>query len=96
MGQRGEGAVGRGVRIATDHRHARQGRTLFGADHVHDALTLVVHAEVGQAEFFCVAIQRLHLQARDGIGDAVGAIRGGDVVVGHHQVGGLAPGLATG
>ena len=34
-------AVGAGVAVAADHRHAGQGGAVFGADHVHDALAFV-------------------------------------------------------
>ena len=47
--QRAERAVGRGVRIAADDRHAGQRRALLRADHVDDALAQVVHLELGDA-----------------------------------------------
>ena len=37
-GERAEGAVGRGVRVAADDRHAGLGDAQLGTDHVHDAL----------------------------------------------------------
>ncbi len=37
-GQRAEGAVGGGVRVAAHDRHARLGQAQLRADHVHDAL----------------------------------------------------------
>ncbi|MNQ86901.1 hypothetical protein D3C85_1021070 [compost metagenome] len=93
MGQRAEGAVGRGVRVAADHGHARQGRALLRADHMDDALAHVVHLEFEDAEVVAVLVEGLHLQARDLVGDglqtalALGlggrhvVIRGGDVGV---------------
>ena len=82
-GQRAKGAVGGGVRIAADDRGARQGEALFGADHMHHALTLVTHAQFGDAEGLAVGAERLDLEARNRIGDAGGAVGGGDVVVRH-------------
>ena len=38
--QRPERAVGGGVRIPADDRHAGLGDPELGADHVHDALTV--------------------------------------------------------
>jgi hypothetical protein len=46
--QRAEGAVGAGVAVAADHRHARQRGALLRADDVHDALALVQEREVGR------------------------------------------------
>ncbi len=93
MGQRAEGAVGGGVRVAADHGHARQGGALLRADHVDDALAAVVHLEFEDAEVIAVLIESLHLNARHLIDDgfqtalALGAggrhvvVRGGDVGV---------------
>ena len=44
-GQRAEGAVGRGVRVAADDRHARLGHAEFGSDHVDDALVLMARGK---------------------------------------------------
>ncbi len=68
--QRAERAVRGGVRIAAYHRHARQGRALLRPDHVHDALTRIVHTEFGDAEYPAVLVQRFHLLARHRIVDA--------------------------
>ena len=40
MGQGTESAVGRGVAIAADYRHARQRGARLWPNHVHDALAL--------------------------------------------------------
>ena len=48
--ERAEGAVGRGVRVAADDRHAGQRRALLRADDVDDALAPVVHLELGDAD----------------------------------------------
>ncbi|MNI21227.1 hypothetical protein D3C73_747390 [compost metagenome] len=95
-GQGAQRAVRAGMRIATDDRHARQRCALLGSDHVHDALTQVIHAEFGDAVFFAVRVQRIHLQARDGVVDALGAIQRRHVVVRHRQIGARAPRLAPG
>ena len=46
---RAKRAVGRGVRVAANDGHARQGGALLRANHVHDALADVVHLEFGDA-----------------------------------------------
>src|SRR5262249_52671608 len=56
--QRAERAVCRGVAIATDHRHAGLRESEFGADHVHDALAIAMHAEAADAEVLAVGLQR--------------------------------------
>jgi hypothetical protein len=49
------GAVGRGVRVAADERHAGLRDALLRPDHVDDALALVVHREDGDARAFALA-----------------------------------------
>ena len=50
----GECAMGAGMRVAANHRHARQRSALLRADHVNDALTPVEEREVDlRAEFAC-------------------------------------------
>ena len=95
--QAAERAVGGGMRVAAHHRHAGQRRALLRADHMDDALALVAHAEIGRAPYCVdVGVQRFDLQARDRVGDAVAAVGGRHVVVGHGQIGGDAPRLAPG
>ena len=94
--QRGERAVRAGMRIAAHHRHARQGRALLRPDHMHDALAHVVHFEFVHAKLGAIAVQRLHLQARDGIGDALRASGSRHVMVGHREDRRGAPQLAPG
>lgn len=96
MGQRTEGAVRGGVAVTADHGHAGQRGALLRADHVHDALALVAHLELRDAEAVAVGVQRVDLQLGDGVLDAVAAVGGGHVVVAHRQVGRQAPHLATG
>ncbi len=40
-----------------------------GTDHMHDALTHIVHLEFGHAVLGTIGVQRFHLQTRDRIGD---------------------------
>ena len=63
-GQRAEGAVRRGVAVAAHDGHAGQGQALLGADHVHDAATRIVHAEIGHVELGDILLERLDLDAR--------------------------------
>ncbi len=85
-----------GVRVTTNHGHARQGSALLGANNVHNALTHIVHAELGNAKFFAVGVQGINLQTRDRVCNTVLAGGGGNVVVRHSQVGTDAPRLAAG
>ena len=64
VGQRPEGAVGRGVAVAADDGRARQGEALLGADDVDDALALVELGEVFDAEVAGVLGERLDLRWR--------------------------------
>ena len=93
--QRSEGAVRRGVRVAADHGHTRQGRALLRADDVHDPLAQVVHAELGDTKFVAIAVQGLDLQARDRVGDTRGPVGCRDIVVRHGQDGTGAPWRAS-
>jgi hypothetical protein len=53
---------------------------------MHDALAQIVHLELRDAVGVAVRVERIDLQLGDRIGNAVAAIRGGDVVVRHRQV----------
>ena len=90
-----ERAMRRSMRIATNDRHAGQRRTLFRADDMHDPLPFVRHIEVGQAVRFRIHIQRFHLKTRNGVGDRPLAVLRRYVMVGHQQVGGNSPWLAS-
>jgi hypothetical protein len=100
VGQCAERAVGRGVRVAAHHGHARQGRALLRADDVNDALTHVVHLEFSDAVFVAVVVQGLHLKARhlvgDGLDPALALRRSRHVMVGCGDVGVDAPWFAAG
>ena len=74
--------MGRGVRITADDGHARLGEALLRPDHMDDALTDIVHGEIGYTEIGGVLGKRLDLNARLLVGDAGGAIGCRDVVVG--------------
>ena len=80
-GERTEGAVGRGVRVAADHGHAGLGETELRAHHVDDALVLAAQGEERHAELRAVRAQGLDLSARDRIGDGLVDVDRGDVVV---------------
>ena len=73
--------MGGGVGVATDDRHSWQGASLFGADHVHDALAGIAHRKVGDAKLGGVAPQRVHLNCRDRICDRLIDIGSWHVVV---------------
>ena len=98
VGQGAERAMGRGVRVAADHGHARQCGALLRADHVNDALTHVVHFEFGDAVLVAVVVQGLHLQTGNLIGNrfnpAFALRRGRYVMVRGRDIGIDAPRLA--
>ena len=95
MRQRAERPVRRGVAVATNDGHARQGRTLFRSHHMDDALTLVVHLELRDAQPITVLVQGVDLEFGDRIGDALAAVGGGHVVVADRQIGAQPPNFAT-
>ena len=100
MCQRTKGAVGRGVRVTTDHRHARQGCALLRTNHVDDALAHVVHLEFEDAEGVAVLVQGFDLDARDFIRDGFQtaltlSLGGRHVVIRGGDVGVDAPGFAA-
>jgi len=80
--ERGERAVGRRVRIATDDGHAGQTPALLGTGDVHDALANVADVMMGDAVARAVLGQRLELHARDRIGDMVDVL-GRHIVIRH-------------
>ena len=86
-GQCAKSAVGRGMAVAADNRHAGQGKALFGADHMHDALTNIVHGKIGHAKAAGVIGQRLDLKAGFRVADPLCAACGGHVVIRHGQSG---------
>ena len=94
--ERRKRAVGAGVRVAADNRHAGQRRALLGADHVDDALPLVQKRKIGLGPVLAdVAVQRFDLHTRNRVLDATIPVLGRRVVVGrgHHRL--HAPRLAA-
>ena len=81
VGERAEGAVGRGVAVAADDRRARQGEALLGPDDVDDALPRIELVVIFDAELARVLGELLDLLAALRIGDAGAAVRRLDVVV---------------
>jgi hypothetical protein len=76
--------------VAAHHRHARQGGAVFGADHVHDALTLMQERKVRRdAHVANVLVERFDLLPRHRVGDAIQpllpALRRRVVVGGRHD-----------
>ena len=57
--QRAERAVGGGVRVAADDRHAGLGDPELGADHVHDPLPVRAQRVDRDPELLAVALERL-------------------------------------
>ena len=91
LGEGGEGAVRRGVRIPADDRHAGQRRALLGPHDVNDALPHVVERELLYAEVAAVGIETFDLDPGRLVGDAghSGASFAGDrrhVVIGGGEV----------
>ena len=75
MRQRAESAVRRGMAVAADDRHARQGETLFRADDMDDPLPHVVLRIILDAEVRGVLGQSFDLDAAFLVLDAVLAVR---------------------
>ena len=80
-GQRPERAVGGGVAVAADDRHARLGVAQLGPDHVDDALIGVVDVVEPDAELAAILPQRVDLLFRHRIDDRQAAVGGGHVVI---------------
>jgi hypothetical protein len=74
-GERPEGSVGGGVRVAADDGAAGLGGAEFGADHVDDALVAVLHVEELDAELGAVLTQRVDLRGGDLVGDDEAVLR---------------------
>ena len=83
-------AMGRGVRIATNNGHTRQGRALLRSNNVNDALTDVLDFKLGDAKCVTVFVQGFNLQTRHGVNNAriaLRAIGGRYIVVAHGKIG---------
>ena len=92
-------AVGRGVRVAANYRHARQGGAVFRADHMHDALAFGQKRKISRStKLLHIAVQGHHLLFAGGVGDPCIALLpacGGRVVVRCGDDGTVAPDRAT-
>ena len=77
-----ERAMRRGVAVAADDQQARQGQSLFGADHMHDALARIVQAEQRDVVFGGVGLEIAHHGGDLGVGDALRAPARRHVMVG--------------
>ena len=76
VGERAEGAMGRGVAVTAHDRHAGQGKALLRADDVDDALAAVGGVVIFDAEIGGVPGQRLDLDAAFLVLDAVHPVGG--------------------
>src|SRR5690242_956225 len=84
------------MRIAAYDSHAWKRGALLRSDYVNNTLADVVHPELGNIQFFTVLVERLHLNTRYGIADAMAAPGGRHVMVSHGENGISPPGLAPG
>ena len=67
-----ESAMRGRVAVAADDQQARQRQSLFGTDHMHDALARIVEPEQRDMPLSSAFVSRLRTIARDfRIGDAV-------------------------
>src|SRR5271168_1267825 len=87
--ERSKSAVGGGVAVAADHGHAGLRQTQFGADHVHDPLTVTIQAVTAQAAVAAIPFERLHWSRADLVDNRQASRRrGGGMVRGRNgQVG---------
>ena len=79
--------------------HTRQGGALLRADHMHDALALILDLELQDAELVAVLVQGFHLGTGYRVHNAINTlftVRGGYVVIRRGDVGVNPPGLAPG
>jgi hypothetical protein len=67
--QRAERPVGSGVGVPADDRHPRLGDAKLGTDHMDDALTIGAERVDRDSELLAVALERLHLHARELVAD---------------------------
>ena len=70
MGERGKGAMGRGVAIAAHDRRAGKRKALLGADDMNNALPLIAFVKIFDAELAGIMGKRLDLGFAFGIVDA--------------------------
>ncbi len=80
-GQRPEGTVSGGVRVAADHGHARLGEAQLRTHHVDDALLCIPKGMQPHPELRAVVAQRLDLRAAGQVSDRLVDVQRGSVVV---------------
>ena len=85
VGQRAERAMRRGVAVAANQRHARQGEALLGADDVADALADIELVVVFEIEQLGVLRQIRDLVGAFLVGIGLGPVGGRHVVIDHEQ-----------
>ena len=85
IGERAEGAVGRGVAVAADNHGARQRETLLRSDHVADALPPVQLIIIFKAEQFRILGEIGDLRRAFWIRIGFAAVRRRHVVVDHQK-----------
>ncbi len=74
MRERAEGAMRRGMAVAADDRRAGQGKALFGADDMDDALAKIPLIKIFDAELPGIRGELFDLNAAFGIVDSLRAI----------------------
>ena len=82
-----ECAMGRGMRIPADNRHAGQREPLLRTDDVHDSLTHVVHGEQCNTEVGAMLFECFNLNATQGIRNTHVSVGGRHVMVRYRQRG---------
>ena len=85
VGKRAEGAVGRGMAVATNQHRPRQREALLRSDDVANALPAVELVEIFEAEQLCVFREIGDLCGALGIRIGLGAVGRRHVVVDHQQ-----------
>ena len=99
VSQSAKSAVGAGVAVAANNRHARQSSAIFRAYDVHNTLALVLKRKIGsRTKLQNIGIQRADLLAAGGVGNGIHTALpalGGCVVVGGGNDGAGTPQGAT-
>ena len=82
-GETAEGAMRARMGVAADNRHARQGRALFGPDHMDDPLARIAERKVRLDSMLAhVGVELVDLHAGGRVGDAQLPVRRRRVVIG--------------
>ena len=85
-GEGAESAMRRGMAVAADDRQSRQRQPLFRRDDMHDALAGIVEPDQANPGAPVLSSNWRSIRASLGIGDAFGAIAGGNVMIGDAEV----------